>query len=657
MNHVPRNWLVRFQLMLLVLDFVVIGSYLYTTFIYMPAAEHATTLSIHLHGQGAVNASGISALVAGLAGLHLAWCLGILWWLEKQRMWLAHGVATIIFGIMLVIPAASDNSLHFLYHGLLIVFMFFAAMCGPLAVGVIASFGFVMLILTSLGSGSLAHDPTKHVIEMVMIILATGAGTAGWYIFRKKYVVGQASNPDVAVLNSLVKQERTTVGLVLESITDGVMIIDPEGVVQVLNGSCAKLLGWPRDEAHGLRYDSLIEPVAAAEKEVGPKAQQAAPPPKETLAITDTFNSNRAQHKVSLIKTHEGKQIYVDIAASPIFQEGSPAEAQQDLTLPAPKEMMGIIAVLRDVDKRQREEAQRSEFISTASHEMRTPVAAIEGYLALAMNTKVSTVDAKARSYLEKAYASTQHLGRLFQDLLTSAKVEDGRLVSHPTPVEMGQFMEQLVDSLRFAAEKKGLQVSLAIGTSSTEGLPGVQKVVKPFYYVLADPERMREVITNLFDNAVKYSNEGKISIGLTGNEEVVQLFIKDTGMGIPAEDVSHLFQKFYRVDNSDTRTIGGTGLGLFICRKIVELYQGRIWVESELHKGSTFYINLPRLDTQKAESLKAQADADSPTAIPPMPAPTPSAPPPPPVAVPAPAAARPAVASTTVAPLTPNGS
>ena len=139
------------------------------------------------------------------------------------------------------------------------------------------------------------------------------------------------------------------------------------------------------------------------------------------------------------------------------------------------------------------------------------------------------------------------------------------------------------------------------------------EHVLKPLYYVHVDPERIREVITNIFDNACKYTEQGKISIGLTGDAGTVQMYIKDTGAGIPAEDVPHLFQKFYRVDNSATRTIGGTGLGLFICRKIVELYKGRVWVESEVGKGSTFYINLPRLDTARAESLQQSEAANTP--------------------------------------------
>lgn len=128
-------------------------------------------------------------------------------------------------------------------------------------------------------------------------------------------------------------------------------------------------------------------------------------------------------------------------------------------------------------------------------------------------------------------------------------------------------------------------------------------KAIRPLYYTYADPARIQEVTNNLIDNAIKYTEAGKVTIGLTGDRNVVQIFIKDTGMGIEAEDIPHLFQKFYRVDNSATRTTSGTGLGLFICRKIVELYKGQIWVQSKKGQGSTFYINLPRLDSSQAKA------------------------------------------------------
>ncbi|MFO0882248.1 MAG: ATP-binding protein [Candidatus Saccharimonadales bacterium] len=126
----------------------------------------------------------------------------------------------------------------------------------------------------------------------------------------------------------------------------------------------------------------------------------------------------------------------------------------------------------------------------------------------------------------------------------------------------------------------------------------------------------MREVIVNIFDNAIKYTEAGKISIGLAG-DGVAQIRVSDTGAGIPPEDVPHLFEKFYRVDNTATRTIGGTGLGLFICRKIIEMYNGRIWVASDLGMGSTFFINLPRISSEKAMELKKKEDAENlPTGI-----------------------------------------
>jgi two-component system, OmpR family, sensor histidine kinase VicK len=133
-------------------------------------------------------------------------------------------------------------------------------------------------------------------------------------------------------------------------------------------------------------------------------------------------------------------------------------------------------------------------------------------------------------------------------------------------------------------------------GDSSTVTLAVNRKnMIKPLYYVKADPERIREVVTNLFDNAVKYTQTGFVRIGLTGNDKMVQIFVADSGMGMPSEDLPHLFQKFYRIDNSETRTIGGTGLGLFICKQILDLYNGQIWADSVAGKGSTFYINLPR--------------------------------------------------------------
>jgi two-component system, OmpR family, sensor histidine kinase VicK len=607
MNHVPRHWLRRFQLALLVLDAAVIGLYVYTLLSGTAPtgtghAHDATTAGVH-----PALTIGVNGIMAGIAGFHALYVLGIVWWFDKRRTWLVHAIGVFAVGVMLVLLANADSPTHIANHIALMIFVFFAAMVGTLAVGVIVGLAFVFLIFSSLVSPHLTTDAIEHAVEMILVNLSGISAVIGWYLFHKRYVQ-KVDTKVLADLASKVKQERTTVNLILESITDGVMIINTEGVVQALNASCARMLGWAKEDAQNLQYEALLQ-IATPPKDgktATPTTQN-----QERLIIPLTASTGKPQHQISLIKTRDERQIYVDITASPIFGEEQTDKA-------AIRKVVGVITVLRDVDKQKREEQQRSEFISTASHEMRTPVAAIEGYLALALNAKVSTIDVKARSYIEKAHSSTQHLGKLFQDLLTSAKAEDGRLVSHPQVIEMGQYLEQLVDTLRFTAEKKGLLLDFTIGANPTDPNPAATgKVIKPLYYTHADPDRMREVVTNLFDNAVKYTESGKISIGLTGNSEVVQFFIKDTGPGIPPTDLPHLFQKFYRVDNSATRTIGGTGLGLFICRKIVELYKGRIWVESELGKGSTFYINLPRMNNQKAEGLLRAEQASAASASP----------------------------------------
>lgn len=376
--------------------------------------------------------------------------------------------------------------------------------------------------------------------------------------------------------------------VIFNAIDDGVILIDNQQVIRQMNPGAAAIIGWPVDEATGISVLSVLKLID----------DKATPIPNEDNPFTTIFKQPEAVHDSDVqIVTKDGKQLIVSLSLTPLVDEA--------------KRVTAAVAIFRDVSKQRAEEKQRGDFISTASHEMRTPVAAIEGYLALALNDKVSTVDDRARGYLEKAHESTQHLGQLFQDLLTSSKAEDGRLTSHPTVVEIGEFLEKVSEDLRFSAEKKGLIMEFKVGTSATGTIDaskttqGGNRTVRPLYYAHVDADRLREVITNLFDNAVKYTPEGKVILGVNGDANVVQCYVRDTGPGIPAADVPHLFQKFYRVDNSATRTIGGTGLGLFICRKIIELYNGRIWVESELGKGSSFYINLPRLSEQKAQQLK----------------------------------------------------
>jgi PAS domain S-box-containing protein len=397
-----------------------------------------------------------------------------------------------------------------------------------------------------------------------------------------------------AQLSGDLNDERLRFEVIVNAIDDGVILVDSDQVVQMINPGGAKITGWPAEEATDISVFNIL-------KFIDDKGE---PIHKDDNPFTKVFKQQQSLRENTIrVMDRNGKQLCVSLSMSPLFDDN--------------KHITAAVAIFRDVSQERAEERQRGDFISTASHEMRTPVAAIEGYLALALNDKVSTVDARARDYLEKAHESTQHLGQLFQDLLTSSKAEDGRLTSHPEVVEVGEFLEKVSEDLRFSAEKKGLYTEFKVGSSNTidaskSDSGGGVRTVRPLYYAYVDADRLREVITNLFDNAVKYTPEGKVTLGINGDDSIVQCYVKDTGPGIPAADVPHLFQKFYRVDNSATRTIGGTGLGLFICRKIIELYNGRIWVESEEGKGSSFYINLPRLSNQRVQELRVDASIGS---------------------------------------------
>ncbi len=441
-----------------------------------------------------------------------------------------------------------------------------------------------------------------HIILIIGGGLVGGAviGAAVWYVlFRRKG--GSASNSKLA---TSLRDEKARSDIVLSAIEDGVVFVDEQGTIQLFNTGAANITGWTREDAVGLDWKSVFVFINKKGEPLDPEQSP----------------FGRAKHSGQTVRDNDASLSTKSNSAIAVNFSVSPMAANNQVT--------GLVGIFRDVRAERQEESQRAEFISTASHEMRTPVAAIEGYLSLALNEKVATIDSRAKDYLEKAHASTKHLGQLFQDLLTSAKAEDGRITNHPEVVEMGAFMEQLTSDLHFAAEKKSLGIDFLVGNNTVStnsvidasapvSLSAGTKVVRPLYYVQVDPDRLREVVTNLFDNACKYTDQGKISLGLTGNNDVVQVYVRDTGHGIPPEDIPHLFQKFYRVDNSATRTIGGTGLGLFICRKIVELYNGRIWVESTVGQGSTFYINIPRLTSQQAEQMLAQqaATTSQPTA------------------------------------------
>ncbi len=422
---------------------------------------------------------------------------------------------------------------------------------------------YITYILSEQPSGAINFSSLLFifVIPLVMSII----------VWRRQGLTETKSDKAYSELAKELSQVANKSEIVINAIADGVIAVNGEGTIQLINPAAQSIMGWGKQDAMGLDYRSVFRLTDSRDKQVLDETD-----PVQQVLLN---NTSITRNDLNLITT-AGKKMIISLLVSPVGQHGS-----------------GAIVVFRDITSDVAENRQKAEFISTASHEMRTPVAAIEGYLGLALNPQTATIDDKARMYLIKAHESAQHLGQLFQDLLDVSKAEDGRLSNNPSAIDVTSFARDVTTSLLSKAVSK--QISLLFAPDTNDP---ANQTVTPVYYVNADTNHYREVLSNLIENAIKYTKApGTVTVDISGDESHVIVSIIDNGIGIPTEDIQHLFQKFYRVDNTDTREIGGTGLGLYLCRRLVETMDGRIWVESVYGKGSMFFVELPRMNNDHA--------------------------------------------------------
>jgi signal transduction histidine kinase len=182
-------------------------------------------------------------------------------------------------------------------------------------------------------------------------------------------------------------------------------------------------------------------------------------------------------------------------------------------------------------------------------------------------------------------------MSKLIQNLLAVTKIEEGKLETNVTNFSVKDLVAEVIDVFAPKAKEKG--ITLNFQQSKDPALQG-KKVVGRSLNVHADREMIREVLNNLVENAIKFTMTGGVTVSIDYDQEYATVHIEDTGMGMPSDAQKHLFEKFYRVDNTATREVGGTGLGLYITRSIVETFGGRIWVESQPKKGSKFHFTVP---------------------------------------------------------------
>jgi signal transduction histidine kinase len=229
----------------------------------------------------------------------------------------------------------------------------------------------------------------------------------------------------------------------------------------------------------------------------------------------------------------------------------------------------------------------KTEFVSMVSHELRTPVTAIKGFVDVVMNEEAGPLNSQQIKFLKIAHNSIDRLTILISDLLDISRIEAGQMKLEMHPISMVKILQDSAETYRATIEGKkiGFHVKIA------EKLPEV----------LADESRIKQVIDNLLSNAMKFTSpDGSIKLLVEDMGDFVLVNVSDTGVGIKKENQEKIFDRFFQVDSSLTRQVGGTGLGLAISKSIIEMHGGRIWVESEEGKGSTFRFLLPRLREKK---------------------------------------------------------
>jgi len=514
----------------------------------------------------------VSDKAAGVAAIGSLIMLILCFWLPKKHETSVGIFVYLLTVIVSVVTIITSGGVVSPFLVMWIIVAIFAGFFGIAILGIMAFLVVLQIIAFVTQSGINTQFIIGHIffgfLPLIFSLILWG---------RRQQIDNSVSNLE----NKLSAVEGKS-DVVINAINDGVLAISKDGNIELINPSAQQIIGWEQGDALGLNWKSVLKLVASDGKEVDELENP----------ISQSLSKNQPAHsdKFFLLTSSE-KRILVSVVSSPVGTDGE-----------------GVIVVFRDITKEKAEEREQAEFISTASHEMRTPVASIEGYLGLALNPATANIDEKARDFITKAHESAQHLGRLFQDLLDISKVEDGRMKNNPKIININKFLKEIFEGLAPKANEKQLNYIFAPDMIDE----GKEKSLQPIFYANIDPDHFREVTSNLIENAIKYTPSGDVTVDITGDDKQISISVKDSGIGIPAEDIPHLFQKFYRVDNSDTREIGGTGLGLYLSRRLAETMSGSLRVESKYKEGSTFYLEIPRVSsaeaTQRLENINAES-------------------------------------------------
>jgi PAS domain S-box-containing protein len=408
------------------------------------------------------------------------------------------------------------------------------------------------------------RDGTLADVELIVVPVIEGSDATGYLVIYHD-------------ISELQRQKQFYESL-LEVSPTAIVTIDPDHKVTSWNPAAEKLFGYNREEAIGQDIDALVANSDAVHHE----AVQLNLQTREAGQVRLTTRRTRK----------DGSLVDVDVRAVPI-RVGD--------------EMVGLYAIYHDISElqRAREQAEaatqaKSSFLAMMSHEIRTPMNAVIGMTGLLVDTELTPVQ---RSYAEVIRRSGDALMAIIDDILDFSKIEAGRLDLERRPFDLRGCVESALELVAASASGKGLDLAYLFD----EGMPSA---------IVGDATRLRQILINLLNNAIKFTDTGEVVLSVDGKalesgEEAVgrrhrlHFAVRDTGIGIPTDRLSRLFESFSQVDASTTRRYGGTGLGLAISKRLSELMGGTIWVESQVGKGSTFHFTI------QAEQAPGAAPAD----------------------------------------------
>lgn len=352
---------------------------------------------------------------------------------------------------------------------------------------------------------------------------------------------------------------------ILDHVDVGIALLDQSGKVRLANSRLPKVLQvapFEIEEAGGLL--KWIRSKATRPEQVESWQQQIARNP--TCLIYETIELGPPRHLV--VRVYGGPVPALGAGAGP----GGPGSAR--------------ILVFRDATREAEAERVKTEFISTVSHELRTPLTSVRGYVDLILGGDAGPVSDMQREFLGIVARNAERLSALINDLLDIEKIHAGKLALKREKVDLNAVLEGVVQTFRLMAQQKGLALEMSL---------------EPVPPVLGDADRLTQVFQNLVSNAIKYTREGTVLIRTLRMGNEIRAEVHDTGIGLTEEERGRIFEKFFRADNSYTRSVSGTGLGLAIARAIVERHGARIEVASQAGRGSTFAVVFPPKATAAA--------------------------------------------------------